>query len=55
MGDVVCPRCGSKMRWIRRVNTFICDNDGYLLGKDDPFVLNGEVIPAHNPGGQYNH
>lgn len=52
---VVCPRCGAKMRWIRRVNTYICDNDGYLLGKDDPFVLRGEVMPAHNPGGEYNH
>ncbi len=52
--SVVCPRCGAKMRWIRRVNTYICDNDGYLLGKNDPFVLRGEVIPAHNSGGQYN-
>ena len=53
--NVVCPRCGASMRWIRRVNTYFCDNDGYLLGKDDPFVLKGEVIPAHNEGGQYNH
>ena len=52
--SVVCPRCGAEMRWIRRVNTYICDNDGYLLGKDDPFVLRGEVMPAHNAGGQYN-
>ena len=50
-----CPRCGANMRWIRRVNTYICDNDGYLLGKEDPYLLKGEVIPAHNPGGQYNH
>ena len=53
--NVVCPRCGANMRWIRRVNTYICDNDGYLLGKNDPFVLKGEVMPAHNQGGQYNH
>ena len=52
--SVVCPRCGADMRWIRRVNTYFCDNDGYLLGKNDPFVLKGEVIPAHNQGGQYN-
>jgi len=55
MGDVICPRCGTKMRWIRRVNTYFCDKDGYLLGKDDPFVQKGEVVPAYNPGGDYNH
>ncbi len=51
----MCPRCGTKMRWIRRVNTYICHNDGYLLGKDDPFLKNREVMPAYNQGGQYNH
>ena len=55
MGEVTCPRCGTKMRWIRRVNTYFCDKDGYLLGKDDPFVQKGEVVPAYNPGGDYNH
>ncbi len=43
------------MSWIRRVNTYICDTDGYLLGKDDPFLKGGEVTPSYNPGGQYNH
>jgi len=42
------------MRWIRRVNTYICGIDGYLLGKDDPFLKSGEVTTAYNPGGQYN-
>ena len=55
MGEVKCPRCGTKMSWIRRVNTYICDKDGYLLGKDDPFVKQGEIIPSYNQGGEYNH
>ena len=42
------------MRWIRRVDTYICDNDGYLLGKNDPFVKSGEVVEPHSPGGLYN-
>ena len=43
------------MKWIRRLNTYICDNDGFLLGKTDPFVTSGAVVEPHNPGGQYNH
>ncbi len=54
MGDVVCPRCGTKMKWLRRLNTYICSKDGYLLGRNDPFVKKGEVIEPYNTGGKYN-
>ena len=45
----------TRMRWLRRLNTYICDLDGYLLGKNDPFVKGGEVVEPHTPAGQYNH
>ena len=54
MADVKCPRCGTKMRWLRRRNIYFCDNDGYILGPSDPFILKGEVIPSSNHGGKYN-
>ncbi len=55
MVDVTCPRCGTKMRWLHRLNTYFCDKDGYLLGRNDPFVKKGEAIQPYNPGGQYNY
>ncbi len=54
MADVNCPRCGRKMRWLRRLKTFICNDDGYLLGPNDPYVKTGEVVEHHTPPGEYN-
>ena len=54
MAEVKCPRCGTKMRWLRRRNIYFCDNDGYILGPNDPFLKSGEAIPPYNPGGKYN-
>ncbi len=54
MANVNCPRCGTVMRWLRRRNIYFCDNDGYILGPNDPFLKEGEVIESYNSGGQYN-
>ncbi|MBO0888604.1 hypothetical protein J2P12_05835 [Candidatus Bathyarchaeota archaeon] len=44
MEEVVCYRCGRKMRLIQRLGIFFCDNDGYILSSRDA-ALNGLVKP----------
>ncbi len=54
LADATCPRCGTKMRWLRRRNIFFCDTDGYILTANDPYLKKGEVVDPYNAGGEYN-
>ncbi len=54
MATVKCPRCATTMRWLKRRNIYFCDNDGYILTPNDPYLKTGEVKEAYNPGGEYN-
>ena len=51
MDYVVCPRCGRKMREIRRLGILFCDNDGYILNLEDAqgngLVRSEEIVVEH--------
>ena len=44
MDEVRCYRCGRKMRPIKRLGVYFCDNDGYLMSFKDA-LTNGLVVP----------
>ncbi|HYY90553.1 MAG TPA: hypothetical protein VE955_01040 [Candidatus Dormibacteraeota bacterium] len=53
MEEVVCYRCGRKMRLIQRLGIFFCDNDGYVMSFKDA-TTNG-LVRTENVPSRPNH
>jgi hypothetical protein len=54
MEKVRCPRCGREMRWISRLKTYFCDNDGYILSAHEAEL--NRLVESETPlGAQASH
>jgi hypothetical protein len=53
--EVRCPRCNRPMHWRGRLKIFICDTDGFILGRNDPYVKQLEYEISTDPQASSGH